>query len=139
LNQQRKERLRGDATDELFARSSGSSVAAWYQTDRLGSVREMLNSTGTISDRVNYDGFGNVTSETAPSVGDRWRSIGTCVRRAFTGSYYNVCCSIQKFCHSAARPFRRVTWHSRGQGFDPPHLHWKCKRVCRGRLVFLWF
>jgi RHS repeat-associated protein len=51
-------------------------VAAWYQTDRLGSVREILNSTGTISDRVNYDGFGNVTSETAPGVGDRWKWTG---------------------------------------------------------------
>jgi RHS repeat-associated protein len=66
-------RLYTDATDALFARVVGST-AAWYLTDRLGSVRDVANNTtGGSIDHIDYDGFGNVTNETNSANGDRYK------------------------------------------------------------------
>jgi RHS repeat-associated protein len=80
--------IHGDVVDQLFARISGGGTAAWYLTDRLGSVRDITDNTGAVIDHINYDGFGNVTTETQPSNGDRWKWTG----REFegeTGLQYN--------------------------------------------------
>jgi RHS repeat-associated protein len=66
----------GDAVDQMVARISSSGTAAWYLTDRLGSVRDITDNTGAVIDHVNYDGFGNVTSETQPTNGDRFKWTG---------------------------------------------------------------
>src|SRR5207253_8393273 len=66
--------IHGDAIDQLFARIS-SAGAAWYLTDRLGSVRDIANSSGSVIDHIDYDGFGNAT-ETQPSNGDRYKWTG---------------------------------------------------------------
>ena len=41
--------------------------------DRLGSVRNIANSTGILIDTITYEGFGNVTNETNSAVGDPWK------------------------------------------------------------------
>jgi RHS repeat-associated protein len=68
--------LRGDQADQIFARtvSTGQPNAgvAWYLTDRLGSVRDLMDSTATIRDHLDYDGYGNVT-ETNSGFGDRYK------------------------------------------------------------------
>jgi RHS repeat-associated protein len=64
-------RLYGDAVDQLFARENSSGTLAWYLTDRLGSVRDVLNNSSTVIDHIDYDGFGNAT-ETNSSNGDRY-------------------------------------------------------------------
>jgi RHS repeat-associated protein len=61
--------LRGDAVDQLLARidNSGSSLSPyWELTDRLGSVRDVIDNTGAVKDAIAYDSFGNITSETNP-------------------------------------------------------------------------
>jgi RHS repeat-associated protein len=55
--------LYGDNTDQLLAREA-SATAAWTLTDRLGSVRDVINSAGTVLDHVDYSGFGVITAET---------------------------------------------------------------------------
>jgi RHS repeat-associated protein len=66
--------LEGDGVDQLFARLySGGTVASWYLTDRLGSVRDETDNTGAVQDHINYDGFGNVTSESNTGFGDRFK------------------------------------------------------------------
>jgi RHS repeat-associated protein len=46
---------------------------AWYLTDRLGSVRDLVNgSTQAVGDHLDYEGFGNAT-ETVSSYGDRYK------------------------------------------------------------------
>jgi RHS repeat-associated protein len=45
-------------------------------TDRQGSVRDITDNTGTVQDTISYDGWGNVTSETHPGWGDRYKWTG---------------------------------------------------------------
>ena len=44
--------VRGNAVDELFARVSSAGTAAWYYTDRMGSVRQMVDAS---RDSPGYD------------------------------------------------------------------------------------
>jgi RHS repeat-associated protein len=41
--------------------SSGTGTSCFYNKDHLGSVREMTNSSGTISGQLSYDPFGRTT------------------------------------------------------------------------------
>lgn len=65
--------LFGDEVDEPLARYRPGEGTSWYLTDHLGSVRNILNSAGTIVDTINYDSFGNIVSESAPQFGDRYK------------------------------------------------------------------
>ena len=40
----------------------------WPLADNLGSVRDIVESDGTVANHITYDGYGNVTSEYASSV-----------------------------------------------------------------------
>ncbi len=55
--------LHGDQVDQLFARQD-AGVQYWYLTDYQGSVRDVLDNSGNVKDAINYDGFGNIISET---------------------------------------------------------------------------
>jgi len=68
--------LRGDAVDQLFARvgytwsgSSPTATPAWLLTDRLGSVREVTNGSGSVIDTITYDAWGNYTESTPGDLG----------------------------------------------------------------------
>jgi RHS repeat-associated protein len=65
--------LHGDHVDEMFARTAANGTAAWYLTDRLGSVRDIANASGSAIDHLFYDGFGNVVTEQTPANGDRYK------------------------------------------------------------------
>ncbi|MFO0957376.1 MAG: RHS repeat-associated core domain-containing protein [Isosphaeraceae bacterium] len=73
--------LQGPAVDMILARETGSGTVAWYLADRLGTVRDIADNSGAIVDHVDYDSYGNVVAESAPSYGDRWK---------FTGREYDV-------------------------------------------------
>ncbi len=80
--------LPGEGIDELLARFRPGEGTSWYLADRLGSVRHLADSAGSIVDTIQYDSFGNILSETNPSRGDRFKFAG----REFdstTGLYYN--------------------------------------------------
>src|SRR5262249_28874723 len=80
--------LHGDKVDQLFARIGADGTAGWYLTDRLGSVRDITDASGVVQAQINYDGFGNVTFESNPAFGDRYKYTG----REFdgeTGLQYN--------------------------------------------------
>lgn len=68
--------LHGDQVDQLFARIAANGTAAWYLTDRLGSVRDITDGSGVVQDHIDYDGFGNVVNETNPAFGDRYKYAG---------------------------------------------------------------
>ncbi len=59
------------AIDAVLSRQSASGTVAWYLPDRLGTIRDLLSSTGSIIDHVDYSAFGTVLGETSPSNGDR--------------------------------------------------------------------
>ena len=44
---------------------------AWYLPDRLGTIRDLINNSGSIIDHVDYSAFGTVLGESSPSNGDR--------------------------------------------------------------------
>jgi RHS repeat-associated protein len=71
--------LRGDAVDQVFARTEASGQAnpgvAWYLTDRLGSVRDLMDATQALRDHLDYDGYGNAT-ESNSGFGDRYKFTG---------------------------------------------------------------
>ena len=65
--------LYGSAVDEILARTSATGTTAWYLTDKLGSVRDLVDTTGTVIDHVAYDSYGSVAAESSPSNGDRFK------------------------------------------------------------------
>jgi RHS repeat-associated protein len=88
--------VRGDQVLELLARIV-SGTAAWFLADRMGSVRNVADNTGTVIDTITYDGYGNVVTETSPSSGGSYKFAGyryeseTGLYRPdpTTGRYYN--------------------------------------------------
>ena len=68
--------LYGPAVDQILARTSSGGTSAWYLTDRLGSVRDIVNTSGTVIDHIVYNSFGNVLTESSPSNGDRFKFTG---------------------------------------------------------------
>ena len=69
------------------SRDGGANGTAWYLADQLGSVRDIVNSTGVLVSHVDYDSFGNVILETNPAAGDRFKFTGRDFD-AETGLYY---------------------------------------------------
>src|SRR5262249_54087861 len=51
-------------------------AVAWYLTDYQGSVMGLADNSGSMLDERSYDAFGNITSETEPSAGDRYGYAG---------------------------------------------------------------
>ncbi len=79
--------LFADQIDQLLARFKPAEGIVWYLTDRLGSVRDLVNAVGDLIAHVEYDSFGNVLSVTDPAAVDRYLFTG----REFdaeTGLYY---------------------------------------------------
>jgi RHS repeat-associated protein len=68
--------VNGAAVDEILARTSSGGTTAWYLTDKLGSVRDIVSSSGTELDHIVYDSFGNVLTETNATNGDRFKYAG---------------------------------------------------------------
>ena len=81
-------RLFLNTVDSVTARISASGTVAWYLVDRLGSVNVLTDSTGAVIDRITYDGYGNIISETNPSASDRYLFTGREFDRV-TGLQYN--------------------------------------------------
>ncbi len=80
--------VRGDAIDSLFARIGSDGSAYWLVTDRMDSIRNVLDGSGAAVDTINYDANGNITYESVPTYGGRnkWTGQETDVE---TGLQYN--------------------------------------------------
>jgi RHS repeat-associated protein len=67
----------GDNQDQVWARMvpSGQPNAgvAWYLTDRLGSVVDLMDGTQVLRDHIDYDPFGNVITEANASYADAYK------------------------------------------------------------------
>jgi RHS repeat-associated protein len=89
--------LHGPAVDMLLARRDSSGSVAWYLTDHLATVRDLVNTTGTLLDHISYSAYGKVNAETNPSNGDRFK---------FTGYQYD---SDVGLYHARARSYDSTT------------------------------
>jgi RHS repeat-associated protein len=98
----------GDHVDQLIGRQDGG-VAYWYLTDRLGSVRDVTDNSGTNKDAISYDGWGNITSESGITYRGSY---------AWTGRQFDVETDLQ---YNRARWYDPATgrWQSQDPlGFD---------------------
>ena len=59
----------GAVVDELLARTSSGGTTAWYLTDKLDSVRDVVSSSGSVLDHVVYDSFGNMRPRRTRAMG----------------------------------------------------------------------
>jgi RHS repeat-associated protein len=59
--------LFGNGVDQIEADESNGTVL-WALTDHLGSVRDVVDDSGTVLNHIVYDAFGGVTSQTDESV-----------------------------------------------------------------------
>ena len=69
----------------MLSQQSASGTVAWYLPDRLGTIRDLIDSSGTIIDHVDYSAFGTQLDESAPSVGDRMMGFAGLQRDTVTG------------------------------------------------------
>jgi RHS repeat-associated protein len=70
-------RLFLDGVDQPYARITSGGTVAWYLADHLGSIRDVLNAAGTmVLDQLAYDPYGQISSETNPTNGDRYGYAG---------------------------------------------------------------
>ena len=75
----------GDIVDAVLARESAGGTIAWYLPDRLGTIRDLLNNSGSIIDHVDYSAFGTVLDESSPTSGDRLMGFAGMERDTVTG------------------------------------------------------
>ena len=75
----------GDIVDAVIARESAGGTIAWYLPDRLGTIRDLINNSGSIIDHVDYSAFGTVLDESSPSSGDRMMGFAGMERDTATG------------------------------------------------------
>ena len=67
--------MRPNGIDALGARIVSGTVS-WFNTDNQGSVRLITSASGSALDEINYDAWGNKTSESDPSAGSRYGYTG---------------------------------------------------------------
>jgi RHS repeat-associated protein len=62
-----------ERVDGLVARWRPAAGFAWYLTDQVGSVRQVVDGAGAVVlNAVEYSAFGEVVSQTDPAAGDRF-------------------------------------------------------------------
>jgi RHS repeat-associated protein len=57
--------LYGMNIDQVLA-VDGNSQTQWFLTDHQGSVKDVVDNTGSVVSHIQYDSFGNIQSQTTP-------------------------------------------------------------------------
>jgi RHS repeat-associated protein len=57
----------------LLSRTTSGGTTSWYLADRLGTIRDIANTSGSLIDHVSYEAFGTILTESSPSDGDRFK------------------------------------------------------------------
>jgi RHS repeat-associated protein len=66
--------LTGPALDQVFGQVAANATTTWNLTDSQGSVRQVVDTSGNVLDTIDYDAYGNITSETG--TGSRFKYDG---------------------------------------------------------------
>jgi hypothetical protein len=62
--------LQSANVDELIACYNSDEGTNWYLTDRLGTVRDVVNSVDNLINSFGYDSFGQIAGQTNPNLDD---------------------------------------------------------------------
>ena len=65
-----------ETIDEIVARYRPGEGTSWYLTDRLGTVRDIVDAAGAVTNHIDYDSFGRVLLESNAAAGDRFKFTG---------------------------------------------------------------
>ncbi len=84
-----------DTQDSPFARINADGSGDFLLTDRLGSVRAIVNTQGVVLDQISYDAWGNINHQTNPSNGD---AIG------YAGYWYDTAVGLYQVWHRWYNP-----------------------------------
>jgi RHS repeat-associated protein len=79
--------LFGPNVDQVLAQQDGAGHVLWLLPDYLGSIRDLVDNSGTVRNHIIYDAFGRVIFQSNPAVTTRYLFMG----REFdaeTGLYY---------------------------------------------------
>nr|WP_250566064.1 RHS repeat-associated core domain-containing protein [Adonisia turfae] len=68
--------LHGPQVDQVLAEETAVGETRWTLTDHQDSVRDVIANSGNILNRIVYDSFGQVTSETNPNFDFRFGYTG---------------------------------------------------------------
>jgi RHS repeat-associated protein len=68
--------LHGPAIDQILAQDDGAGNVLWMLADHLGTVRDLVDSTGAVVNHLKYDSYGNVIAETNVAVESRYLFTG---------------------------------------------------------------
>jgi RHS repeat-associated protein len=82
----RERYLHGPQVDQVLA-GDVNGQTQWYLGDHQGSVRQIVDNTGTLLNQIEYDSYGNITSQSNPSVTFRFGYTGR-EWDSETGQYY---------------------------------------------------
>jgi RHS repeat-associated protein len=75
----------GQLVDSVLARESAGGIVAWYLPDRLGTIRDLINNSGSIVDHIDFSAFGTVLDQSDPSEGDRMMGFAGMEMDSVTG------------------------------------------------------
>ena len=79
--------LYGTGIDQILADENARGEVLWSLKDKQSTVRELIDSEGTILNRISYDSFGNITAQTNPDINIRFSYTGRELDEE-TGLYY---------------------------------------------------
>ncbi len=79
--------LYGSGVDSFLADENASGQVLWALSNNQGTVRDLVDSTGTIQNHITYDSFGQITTQTNTAVDFRFGYTGRELDQE-TGQYY---------------------------------------------------
>jgi len=82
--------LFGERMDEIIARYRPTEGTAWYLTDHLGTVRDIVDAAGGLINHIDYDSFGYILAQTNPLARDRFTFTGREWEPALAFYYYRA-------------------------------------------------
>jgi RHS repeat-associated protein len=76
---------------KVFGQVNSGGTIDWYLTDMNQSVRAVVSGNGSVVDRINYDPFGNIVTESSPG------TLGSTVRIGFQSGEYDANTGLYRF------------------------------------------
>ncbi len=61
---------------QFYGEVSGSGTTQWFMTDNIGSIRQVVSTSGSVLDAITYDPFGNLVSQTNATNAPRYLYTG---------------------------------------------------------------